>query len=197
MMKATKTILALVIIVFSVTSGFTIVWIANAQPADESKEESFEGESPYTFRLEGLISESGEEISNWDVTVVAQIQSIGSFDPLLPGGVGKNVAGKNVSMPGDIIEIVLYDLTDDKKAEYIIGQGAKAVATLVELDLELDHEYEVRITTIPEGRLLAGTIKNEWIETKKSSGIPGFGTESIILGLLSGTITLWVLKKNQ
>jgi len=177
--KSSRKILALVILVCSLTSSFTIIWIAQAQPTDMSKSEDFEETSPYTFQLEPVVGDNEAEISDWGVTVVAQLTASDS------------------SKPGDIIEIILYDLTDDKKADSIMGQGPQAVATLVERDLEIDHEYEVRITTIPDKQRLTGTTEYEWVETKKSSGIPGFNTESIILGLLSGTVILWVLKKNQ
>lgn len=178
-MKLTKKILALVIIVCSLTAGFTTIWIVQGQPTDMSIKEDFEGTTPYTFQLENLEADEGAEISDWDIKIVAQ----------LTGG----SAGK----PGDTIEIILYDMTDDKKAGSIIGQGVLAVATLVETNLEIDHQYEVRIGTNPTGKQITGRIEYTWVETKKSSGIPGFSTESIILGLLSSAIILWVLKKNQ
>ncbi len=144
-----------------------------------SIKEDFEGTTPYTFQLENLEVDEGVEISDWDIKIVAQ----------LTGG----SAGK----PGDTIEIILYDLTDDKKAGSIIGQGALAVATLVETDLEIDHQYEVRIVSKPTGKQITGKTDITWVETKKSSGIPGFNNESIILGLISGAVILWVLKKNS
>lgn len=179
-MKLNKKILALVIIVCSLTAGFTSIWIAQAQPTDMSIKEDFEGTTPYTFQLAELdAADKGAEISDWDIKIVAQ----------LTGG----SAGK----PGDTIEIILYDLTDDKKEGSIVGQGALAVATLVETDLEIDHQYEVRIISKPTGKLITGKTEIAWVETKKSSGIPGFNNESIILGLISGALILWVLKKNS
>jgi hypothetical protein len=109
--------------------------------------------------------------------------------------VAEILEGQN-GKPGDTIDIILWDLTDDKKADSIMGQGELAVARLHK-EVDADHEYEVRVVTKPEGRKISGIYEYSWVESQSGGGwIPGFGINSIVIGLLVGSILIWKLQRD-
>lgn len=150
------------------------------QTEEKSSERIFDETTPYSFKVDSPESGNDVEISEWRIRVVAKI---------IEGQDGK---------VGDTITIILYDLTDDKKVDSIMGQGPLAVTTLIKENTNIEHQYEVRIETKPEGRKITGKYDDLWIETKTGGGgIPGFGINSIVIGFFIGSIIIWMLQKEQ
>jgi hypothetical protein len=176
-MRISKKYLSMFIILCTFLSVLSNIAITLGQDV-KTKDGSYDETTPYTFKVESFETVEGVEISEYRIDVVAEI---------LEGQDGK---------PGDTLTITLWDLTDDKKADTITGQGSLAVATL-DKEVNPEHEYEVRIVTKPEGRKISGTYEYSWVETKTGGGgIPGFGMNSIVIGLLVGSLLIWKLQRD-
>lgn len=177
-MRISKKYLTMFIISCTLLSVLSTIAITLGQAEVKSVDGSFDGTTPYTFKVESFEAVEGVEISEFVINVVAEI-----------------IAGQD-GKPGNTIDIILWDLTDDKKADSIMGQGELAVATL-DKEVNAEHEYEVRIVTNPEGRKISGVFEYSWVESKSGGGgIPGFGINSIVLGLLVGSLVIWKLQRD-
>ena len=176
-MRVSKKYLTMFVISCILISVLSTIVIALGQVEEKSSEGSFDETTPYSFQVDSIESGDGVEISEWQIRVVAEI---------IEGQDGK---------VGDTITIILYDLTDNKEKDSITGQGPLAVATLVKTNVDIEHQYEIRIVTKPEGRKITGIYEYSWVETKKGGGIPGFGINSIVIGFLIGSIIIWKLRR--
>ena len=176
-MRVSKKYLTMFVISCILISVLSTIVIALGQAEEKSSEGSFDETTPYSFQVDSIESGDRVEISEWQIRVVAEI---------IEGQDGK---------VGDTITIILYDLTDNKEKDSITGQGPLAVATLVKTNVDIEHQYEIRIVTKPEGRKITGIYEYSWVETKKGGGIPGFGINSIVIGFLIGSIIIWKLQR--
>ena len=109
-----------------------------------------------------------------------------------------------VRAPHDIENVWHHvDITRDENGRIVVWVDGELIADLVDTEHEeskyfgVHLEYSHRGYSYIDNIVVSNTIDIEPPQKTQSNQIPGFSIESITLGLVSGAILLWILRRNQ